>query len=110
VVVMKFKIGVFGSASGDHPAGLITKARALGKVLGERECTVITGACGGLPYEVAQTAASSRADVWGVSPAVDREEHMRIYPEQNMTMYKKLFSFQSGSQYTGTPCARNTAM
>ncbi|MGC2130361.1 MAG: hypothetical protein WA629_09710 [Candidatus Aquilonibacter sp.] len=76
---MKIQIGVMGSAG-----GLITKpeldlARRLGRRIGERDATIVTGACPGLPHAAVLGAHEAGGVSLGVSPALSREEHVKIY-------------------------------
>ena len=84
-----YKIGVYGSAvnASDTSAA---KARALGKALAEHHCTVITGACPGLPYEAAREAATQGANVWGFSPAGNSIARKRAVPYDDTPIYGKL--------------------
>jgi len=89
---MSKKIGVFGSTSTKEkgPPELIEKARALGKALGEQGALVITGACSGCPYLAAEAALKEGSEVWGFSPAKDREEQQEDTPTDNLDVYTKL--------------------
>ena len=76
---MKIQIGVMGSAG-----GLITKpeldlARRLGRRVGERDATIVTGACPCLPHAAVLGAHEAGGVSLGVSPALSREEHVKIY-------------------------------
>jgi len=87
---MKYKIGVFGSAAGEEIEIKMKIAEDLGHELAKHNCIVINGACDGLPYKAAYTAAKEGADVWGYSPGIDLVSHMKISPTQDISMYKKL--------------------
>jgi predicted Rossmann-fold nucleotide-binding protein len=86
---MPFKIGVYGSniVESEHALNL---ARQLGQALAERGCIVITGGCSGMPYAVASTAAQHGAEVWGFTPALDLQEHRRAYPQDDVSIYRRL--------------------
>jgi len=86
---MKYKIGVFGSAKDEKKA--LKKAEELGKELSKHNLIVLTGACEGIPYRVASTAFSLGTEVWGFAPAVNLKEQKKIYPRQDLSIYKKLF-------------------
>ena len=85
-----FKIGIFGSAGGNAQEKNVAKARALGEALAEHGCTIITGACGGLPYAAAEAASQKGAKVWGFTPAPDGDGHARLYPDQDANIYSRL--------------------
>lgn len=86
---MSYKIGVYGSSVSEG-----AQAEALGKALGDalatRGCTIITGACSGMPYVVAHEAAQQGAPVWGFTPAINAEEHQRAYPRDDASIYTRL--------------------
>lgn len=72
-------IGVMGSASGDLDASVTARARALGWAIADAGCTIVTGACPGLP-QLAVLGASERGGlVLGISPALSEEEHVGRY-------------------------------
>lgn len=97
---MKFKIGVYGSAEemADHQ---IEKARALGRELAKYkdQIIIITGACSGIPYEVAHEAASGGVEVWGYSPATDLESQKKLFPKDDSRIYKKLFYIEKTNPF-----------
>ena len=70
-----YKIGVYGSAVASRQANA-ERAREIGRQLGTRECTVITGACSGLPYLAAAEAARAGRDIHGFSPVNDLEQQL----------------------------------
>lgn len=76
---MKIQIGVMGSAGGilsDHELDL---ARRLGRRIAQRGCTIVTGACPGLPHAAVLGAHQEGGASLGVSPAYSREEHVNLY-------------------------------
>ncbi len=68
-----------GSAGGIITPEEIDLARRLGRRIAERGCTIVTGACPGLPH--AAVLGAHDRDGWslGISPALSREEHINIY-------------------------------
>ncbi len=68
-----------GSAGGIIAPEEIDLARRLGRRIAERGCTIVTGACPGLPH--AAVLGAHERDGWslGISPALSREEHINIY-------------------------------
>ncbi len=88
---MKYKIGVFGSSAGDMTE-VMPKAMEVGKVLGKYADSVIiiTGACSGLPYAVAKTAADNGVEIWGFSSEIDIEKQKLRDPEDDHSIYTKL--------------------
>lgn len=76
---MKLSIGVMGSAgasSGDEDWAKLVR---LGGIIAERDCTLITGACPGLPYAAVQGARAAGGLVVGISPALSLVEHVQKY-------------------------------
>jgi hypothetical protein len=73
------KVGVYGSASGNISEQARIKAAQLGVALAKNGCTVVTGACFGLPYEAVLMACRLGARCIGYSPAVDMQEHVSLY-------------------------------
>jgi predicted Rossmann-fold nucleotide-binding protein len=86
---MTYKIGVYGSniSEGEQAEAL---GKELGRTLARYHCTVITGACSGMPYIVAHAAAQDGAEIWGFTPELNAEAHRRAYPSDDITIYKRL--------------------
>lgn len=76
---MKVQIGVMGSAGGALSPADLTLARRLGRRIAERGCTIVTGACPGLPHAAVLGATEAGGLSLGVSPALSREEHVNVY-------------------------------
>lgn len=78
-----FKIGVFGSASGEEAdeQNIKKAAREIGRQIAKSGMMMITGACNGLPNEAARGAREQRntALIVGISPAMNKEEHVERY-------------------------------
>lgn len=87
----KYKIGIYGSSAGDIEK-ILPKAVELGKILGEYadSVIVITGACPGLPYAVAQAAAEKGVEVWGFSSSLNEETQIKEYSDDDLSIYKKV--------------------
>ena len=77
------KVGVMGAAddalSTAERSRLGELAEKLGAALAKRNCVVVTGATTGLPHLVSQAAKSHGSLTVGVSPAANREEHLKRY-------------------------------
>lgn len=86
---MTYKIGIFGSRAQENEQ-IVTLGRELGSALAQHRCIVITGGCSGMPYIVAQTAAHQGAEVWGFTPALNREEQKKAFPDDDITIYTNL--------------------
>lgn len=78
-VVVKRKIGVIGSAAGVRNAAIELKARKIGRAIAKNDCYLITGGCGGLPYEAANGAKAAGGTTIGISPGSSYEEHVERY-------------------------------
>ena len=76
---MKVQIGVMGSAGGRITAEELALARRLGRRIAERDCTIITGACPGIPHAAVVGATEAGGISLGISPALSREEHVNVY-------------------------------
>ena len=87
---MPFKIGLYGSASIPSQATL-NKAEQTGSALGKQNCTVITGACSGLPYRGAREAAASGGMVIGYSPVRSMEEQRSFTPQDDLSIYAHIY-------------------
>ena len=100
---MAHKIGVYGSNvnEGEMATAL---GNALGKVLAECGCIVITGACSGMPYVVAHAAAERGAQIWGFTPELDYASQQTAYPADDITIYKRLVYIpQNFRELVGAP-------
>ncbi len=76
---LRITVGVMGSAGGDLSDETIAKAYRMGQVIARRGCTLVTGACPGLPHEAVRGAKSANGIVVGISPALNFEEHAIKY-------------------------------
>ena len=72
-------VGVMGSASGYIDPSVAARARALGRAIAEAGCTLVTGACPGLPQEAVIGASAHGGLVLGISPALSEQEHIDRY-------------------------------
>ena len=72
-------VGVMGSASGSMPDDVRMAARRLGRAVAVRGCTLITGACPGLPYAAVEGAKGAGGLVVGISPALGEPDHVRRF-------------------------------
>ena len=71
-------IGVMGSTH-DVAAIHLAQAYELGRAVGIEGCTLITGACHGMPLAAAEGAQHEGALVVGVSPGLSLDEHTLKY-------------------------------
>jgi uncharacterized protein (TIGR00725 family) len=76
---MKIQVGVMGSAGGAITEDELELARRLGRRIAERDCTIVTGACPGLPHAAVMGAHEVGGISLGVSPALSPEEHVNVY-------------------------------
>ena len=72
-------VGVMGSASGDVDPAVAARSRRLGAAVARAGCTLVTGACPGLPQEAVLGAAAAGGLVLGISPALSEQEHVARY-------------------------------
>ena len=75
----KMIIGVMGSASGPLSEVAMRKAYNLGRAVAKAGCTLLTGACPGLPFEAIKGAKAEGGLTMGISPAKDEKEHVERY-------------------------------
>jgi len=81
------KIAVYGSSSPPYPEGIEEKANGIGREIARLGHTLVTGGCGGLPYEAVMGAAEEGGMIIGFSPAIDHDAHMNLfhYPVQHFS-------------------------
>ena len=65
-----------GSASPPIDRIARRSARDLGRAVARAGCTLVTGACPGLPYDAVKGAKEAHGLVVGISPALSAEEHV----------------------------------
>jgi len=75
----RIAVGIMGSAGGNLGPAALEKASAMGRAIARRGCTLVTGACPGLPHEAVKGAKSENGIVIGISPALNFEEHALKY-------------------------------
>lgn len=76
---VRIKVGVVGSAAGVVVPEISQKAFALGRVVAQRDCVLLTGACPGYPHQAVLGAKAAGGLVVGISPALSRQEHIDRY-------------------------------
>lgn len=85
---MKYKIGIFGSATGASEETL-KKAEKVGKELSKKNCIIITGATSGVSHRASTSAYKHGAEIWGFSPVKDLAGQRELAPGQDESIYKK---------------------
>jgi uncharacterized protein (TIGR00725 family) len=68
-----------GSASGGLDPDVVAGVRRLGAAIAGAGCTLITGACPGLPMEAVVGAKDAGGLVVGISPALSETEHVQRF-------------------------------
>lgn len=96
--MMRYKIGVFGSAEGEIEH-IFKKAQQIGEVLASYKVTIITGAASGIPYQAALAAYKKGAEIWGFSPAIDYKSQTLLTPNDDNSIYKKIFYMPKDFQF-----------
>jgi uncharacterized protein (TIGR00725 family) len=80
---MKIKVGVMGSAGDAAPsrvkASLAEKATELAGAIAARDLLLLTGATTGLVYVVGKNAHDAGSFHLGISPAGDKDEHVKKF-------------------------------
>lgn len=74
----QWKIAVLGSASIPEPSAA-EKAFHIGREVARQGCILLTGACPGLPHEAVLGACAIGGITVGISPALNRDEHISAY-------------------------------
>ena len=64
-----------GSASGELDPHVVAEVTRLGAAVAASDCTLMTGACPGLPYVAVEGAKRAGGLVIGISPALSEREH-----------------------------------
>lgn len=72
-------VGVMGSSGGPMSEEVRHRSFALGEAVARAGCTLVTGACPGLPYDCARGAQAAGGLSVGISPALSRSEHVKRY-------------------------------
>jgi predicted Rossmann-fold nucleotide-binding protein len=96
----KYKIGIFGSNTGDMNT-MLPQADALGQALKQytESITLITGAFAGIPYQVAKAAAAAGIEVWGFSEATNEDRQKELFPGNDLSIYKRISYLPSDFQF-----------
>lgn len=72
-------VGVMGTASGPLDPRVVAAVRNLGAAIARAGCTLVTGACPGLPYVAVEGANDAGGLVIGISPALSETEHVQRF-------------------------------
>lgn len=73
------RIGVMGSAAEPVAPETVKLCRELGRGIARAGCRLLTGACPGMPHEVALGAKEAGGHVLGISPGVSLKEHIEVF-------------------------------
>lgn len=76
---MQVTVGVMGSATGPFDDRVLQCAEALGVAIAKARCTLVTGACPGVPQAAVLGASRAGGLVVGISPATSEAEHVGRY-------------------------------
>jgi uncharacterized protein (TIGR00725 family) len=75
----QIRIGVMGSAAELSDHAIRDQCRRLGRAIAEHGCCLLTGACPGIPHEVALGAKEIGGHTMGISPASGLREHIETF-------------------------------
>lgn len=79
-ISLKIKLAVSGAAKTEPCSpDVLEKSLKLGKIIAQHNCVLITGATTGVPYWTAKGAKEAGGFVIGLSPALNYEEHVKIF-------------------------------
>jgi len=90
---MIYKIAIFGSnASADEKRDELPESlvKEFGVIFGKISAVIITGACSGIPYQVAFQASKNNCEIWGYSPEIDFKHQKEFTPRDDLSIYTKL--------------------
>jgi len=76
---VRLVVGVMGPATGDIDESVLDKSRRLGAAVARAGCTLVTGACPGVPQAAVLGAAAEGGLVVGISPALSEAEHVERF-------------------------------
>lgn len=96
--MMKYKIGVSGSAENNCLPGAYAKAREVGRQIALSGMVCVTGDTDGIPHSAAHGAKAAKGTTVGISPAASEEEHLRKYKLPNDQLDIKIYT---GFQFSG---------
>src|SRR4030042_984067 len=82
MAVNSVSIAICGSAAGKCDKQALKKSREIGKLIAKEGAIVLSGATSGYTYEAAKAAKDAGGLVIGISPAANREEHIKIYEKK----------------------------
>lgn len=95
----KFKIGVFGSAEGNFE-NILERTTQLGNELAKQNITVVTGACNGLPYLVAEAASKKGVKIWEFSHRRNKAEQLKATPQADLSIYQKIIFIPKSFEFS----------
>ncbi len=76
----RYKVCVSGAADTSHFNGeTLANSELLGRLIAEKNLTLVTGATTGAPYWAAKGAKEAGGFVVGISPAATKREHVNVY-------------------------------
>ena len=75
----RLAVGVMGSASGELDPRVVAAVEQLGAAVAAAGCTLMTGACPGLPYVAVVGAKRAGGLTIGISPALSETEHVQRF-------------------------------
>ncbi len=76
---VEIRVGVMGSAAIEQDPHIVALCNKLGRAVAESGCTLLTGACAGLPHIAAVAANAAGGRVIGISPASSLREHVDTF-------------------------------
>lgn len=75
----RLTIGVMGTSGNGLSDDVIARSYALGSAIAKAGCTLVNGACPGLPFHAARGAKDAGGMTVGISPGLSLAEHVEKY-------------------------------
>ncbi|KUK49809.1 MAG: hypothetical protein XD75_0203 [Parcubacteria bacterium 33_209] len=87
------KVAIYGSATSidNFNKDLIKQAKEIGELLAQKNHIIITGACAGIPFIVAEAAFKLGGKVIGYSPAINKNDHKKRFNDPIEYFTKMIF-------------------
>jgi len=79
LILKIMRIAIYGSASSDLDVRVSQKARIIGEEIAKQGHVLVTGGCGGYPYDAIKGAIMQGGRTIAYSPASNLQDHRELY-------------------------------